>query len=238
MPPATSPPGRRLGTAAVAAASGYSVQQVRDLERLGVIPPAARAPNGYRQLSAEHVLALRAYRGLAVAVGPVVARRTLREARVLPVDEAAALVSALHVTLARARDDALSALRALRAIRGEADTAEDVTMTVRELAGALGVRASTLRFWEEEGLVAPERVTSRGARRYPPAAVREARVTAALRAAGYRIPDVRATIRAIRGLGDVDDPSRALQAHLDAIATRTLALLRAGTDVAELVAPA
>ena len=37
-----------LRTADVARATGYSLQQVRDLERLGVIPPAERAGNGYR----------------------------------------------------------------------------------------------------------------------------------------------------------------------------------------------
>jgi DNA-binding transcriptional MerR regulator len=66
-----------LRTVDVARASGYSVQQVRDLERLGVIPPAARSGNGYRSYTPIHVHALRAYRGLAEAVGPVEARRML-----------------------------------------------------------------------------------------------------------------------------------------------------------------
>ncbi|ERK72261.1 transcriptional regulator, MerR family, partial [Leifsonia aquatica ATCC 14665] len=51
--------------AAVATASGYSRQQIRDLERLGVIPPAERAPNGYRSFDATHIRALRVYRGVA-----------------------------------------------------------------------------------------------------------------------------------------------------------------------------
>lgn len=147
----------------MAAASGYSVQQVRDLERLGAIPPAKRSANGYRQFTAEHLLALRAYRKLAVATGPVAARRTLREVRALPLDQAAALISSLHVSLTRERDDALAAQRALRMIRAEADDDDEVveedTMTITELADALGVRTSTLRFWERAGLVVPQRVT-------------------------------------------------------------------------------
>ena len=63
-----------MTTGRLAAAGGYSVQQVRDLERLGVIPPAVRMLNGYRRFGPEHVTALRAYRALAVAVGPVEAR--------------------------------------------------------------------------------------------------------------------------------------------------------------------
>nr|WP_276511683.1 MerR family transcriptional regulator [Leifsonia aquatica] len=103
------------------------------------------------------------------------------------------------------------------------------------MADALGVRASTLRFWEQEGLVAPDRVTSRGARSYPPAAVREARIVAALRAAGHRIPAVRSTIDAIRRSAHLDDPERSLGQRIEALAQRTLALLEAGADAAALL---
>lgn len=229
----------RFRTAQVAASSGYSVQQVRDLERLGVIPPAERGENNYRWFTHEHLLALRAYRGLATAVGPVLARSTLREARDSPVAEAVAAVSALHVRLARERQDALAAVSALRVIWAEAPALPDETddsWSITELADALGVRPSTLRFWEREGLIVPERVTSFGARRYPPAAVREARITAALRAAGYRIPAVRRTIEAIRRLDDLDDTLDALHERLEAIASRTVALLDAGPDVTRLFA--
>lgn len=250
---------RVLRTSDVARATGWSVQQVRDLEALGVLPPAGRSPNGYRTFGDDHVLALRAYRGLATAVGPVVARAVLREVRTLPLPDAAARVGALHVTLARDRDEALVARRALLAIRAEgepavgpgetgpdeggppagADGDGDDVLTITELAAALGVRASTLRHWEREGLVAPERVATRagthGARAYPPAAAREARITAALRSAGYPVPAVRETIAALRRLDDVAPTLAALDARLDAIARRTVALLAAGADVARLL---
>ncbi|GAA1860454.1 hypothetical protein ACFQZV_00600 [Microbacterium koreense] len=51
----------RYSTSHLADASGYSVQQVRDLEHLGVIPPALRQPNGYRQFTGTHAIALRSY---------------------------------------------------------------------------------------------------------------------------------------------------------------------------------
>ena len=254
----TDPP--TLSTRAVADASGYSVQQVRVLEGLGVVPPATRAANGYRRFGPEHVVALRAYRRLAEAVGPVVARQVLAEMRALPLDEAAARVSGLHVGLARQRDEALAARRALALVRAEAAldgaptaAAEDPgdAMTITELARALGVRASTLRFWEREGLVAPERVGSgsvRG-RRYPVAAIREARVAAALRSAGHPVPAVREVVASLRRLAGPAapsapagapvaaglDPDAALQLHLDAIARRTLALVVAGADVVRLL---
>lgn len=231
-----------LSTSAVSAASGYSVQQVRDLEALGVIPPAHRADNGYRQFSITHVRDLCAYRDLASAVGPVEARWAMSEIRSLPPDKAAALVCSFHSRLNREREEALVAQQALQDIRAEAATdaplADGDAMTITELAGALGVRTSTLRFWEKIGLVAPERVTTKAGsvRRYPLQAVREARITAALRTAGYCIPDVQRAITAVRNLQDVGQSLDALETRVDAIAKRTLALLRAGTTLSEIIA--
>lgn len=230
-----------MSTAAVAAASAYSPQQVRDLEALGVIPAAARSVNGYRQFSATHLHALRAYRDLAHAVGPVEARRAMREIRLQPVDQAAALICGFHARLNDEREQALAARFALQSIRAEATTdavpVEGDSMTITELSQALGVRASTLRFWEKAGLVAPERVATRAgtARRYTITAIREARITAALRAGGYRIPDVQKAITAVRVLNDVSDSLATLDMRLQDIARRALALLRAGTLLAGII---
>ncbi|MER6046095.1 MerR family transcriptional regulator [Streptomyces sp. NPDC001793] len=245
------PPRAPLRTVDVAGASGYSLQQVRDLERLGVIPPATRSSNGYRAYAPHHVQALRAYRGLARAVGPVAARQLLTELRTATIAEAASAVGTLHVRLAQERDEALRAQQALRAIQAEdpaptfrsassagsavKSAAERDTMTITELAGALGARPSTLRFWEQEGLVAPERVTSLRARRYGLSDIRAARIVAALRNAGYGIPAVREIIDSLPGPDGLEETERILQQRLDQIALRTVALLEAGTDLAAVV---
>ncbi|MGW8378880.1 MerR family transcriptional regulator [Streptomyces sp. ODS28] len=234
-----------MSTAAVAAASGYSAQQVRDLEALGVIPAAARADNGYRHFSGAHVRALHAYRDLAHAVGPVDARAAMRELRLVAPTEGAALICGFHARLNEEREQALAARAALESIRSEAEADADVdepaseadSMTITELSQALGVRPSTLRFWEKEGLIVPERITTRAgtARRYPLPAIREARITAALRAAGYRIPDVQKAITALRDLNEVTHSLTALDTRLESITQRSLALLRAGTLLAGII---
>ncbi|MYR41943.1 MerR family transcriptional regulator [Streptomyces sp. SID5910] len=228
-----------MRTVDVARESGYSVQQVRDLERLGVIPPAARSGNGYRSYTSVHVRALRAYRGLACAVGPVAARRMLAELRTEPIVTAASAINEVHVRLARERDEALRAQEALRAIRSEAGDGESGhegdAMTITELAGALGVRPSALRFWGDEGLVVPERVTSLRARRYGLPAIRAARIVAALRGSGYGIPAVRDIMGSLHRLDGPGEAERILRQRLDRIAERTVALLRAGTDLAAVV---
>ncbi|MFI8368409.1 MerR family transcriptional regulator [Streptomyces sp. NPDC085466] len=232
----------QLRTVDVARRSGYSPQQVRDLERLGVIPPAARSGNGYRSYTAVHVHALGAYRGLAGAVGPVEARRMLAELRTETIASAASAVGAVHVRLAREREETLRAREALRAIQGETDPAggerEGDAMTITQLAAALGVRPSTLRYWEQEGLVFPERVTSLRARRYGLPAIRAARIVAALRGAGYGIPAVRDLMVSLDRLDGPGETQEILQRRLDQIAARTVALLRAGTDLAAVVTSA
>ncbi|MEX1077886.1 MAG: MerR family transcriptional regulator [Homoserinimonas sp.] len=226
-------------TSRLAAATGYSVQQVRDLERLGVIPPATRQPNGYRRFGPAHLTALHAYRQLAVAVDPVNARMTMREARQLPYDDAIARVVALHVDLARVREQTIAALRALETIVEEDGSAASPSaadaMSITELSAALGVRSSALRFWEQQGLVTPKRTSRLGARTYPVAAIRDARIVAALRAGGYRIPAVQAVIESVHALNP-EDARHALQERLRTIATRSDALLRAGTAIADLIA--
>ncbi|MEU8887722.1 MerR family transcriptional regulator [Streptomyces sp. NPDC048442] len=225
-----------LRTVDVARESGYSVQQVRDLERLGVIPPAVRSANSYRSYTPLHVRALRAYRGLAEATGPFEARRLLTELRTATPTDAASAVNAVHVRLAREREEALRAQQALRAIEAEKGAGhDDDTMTITELAGALGVRTSTLRFWEEEGLLTPERVTSLRARRYGPSAVGTARIVVALRSAGYGIPAVREALASLPQDNGLEETSRVLRNRLDRIAARTVTLLRAGADLAAVI---
>jgi len=226
-------------TSHLAVVTSYSVQQVRDLERLGVIPPAVRQANGYRRFTDLHVIALRAYRCLAVAVGPVIARATMSAIRTVTYDEAVARVVALHVDLAHSRHDTITALHALDTIVAEstfdAPPAPGDAMSIGELSAALGVRSSTLRFWEREGLVTSERGDPLAARRYPLRAVRDARIVAALRAGGYRIPAVHAVMTSLRTLNDTADARNALHERLQSIADRSAALLRAGTDLADLL---
>ncbi|CAL9621692.1 MerR family transcriptional regulator [Streptomyces sp. enrichment culture] len=134
----------------------------------------------------------------------------------------------------------LRAQRALLLIREEtraAGSAEDGgTLTITELAGALGVRPSTLRFWEQEGLVAPERVTSQRARRYPSGAVAQARIVAALRGGGHPIPAVRRIMRSLEGFAGPQEAHRVLRHRLERIAARSVALLEAGADLAAVLA--
>lgn len=223
-----NPPGV-FSTAEVGRLAGYSVQQVRDLERLGVLPPAPRAANGYRRYDARHVIAVRAYRALAAAIGPVAARTVLPALAAGPLDDAASRIDELHADLALERRRVREALRGLDTVLAEvAEEFDDRdAMTIGELAQALGVRASALRHWESEGLVRTTRSAGGGARSFGALAVTEARITAALRAGGYGIPAIRSILQEVRAHGDPGDAQRILQQRLAELTRRSVALLEA-----------
>ncbi|HIY42536.1 MAG TPA: hypothetical protein H9836_15605, partial [Candidatus Nocardiopsis merdipullorum] len=72
-------------------------------------------------------------------------------------------------------------------------------------------------------------------RRYPPDAVRDARIVAALRAGGYRVPAVQSVMTSVRTLDSTTNARHALHDRLQSIATRSAALLHAGTDLSDLL---
>ncbi|MCX4415328.1 MerR family transcriptional regulator [[Kitasatospora] papulosa] len=223
----------------VARRAGYSVQQVRNLERDGVLPPAARTTGGYRVYCERHLWSALAYRALATATGPVEAKRIVRAVHERPAGEALALLDAAHARLDRERTDLALAEKAALAI--SKDPVEDVrpsdSMSVSELATALGVRPSTLRHWDAEGLAVPDRVPPRGVRRYAPAQVRDARIVHQLRVAGYRIAPLRALMPGLRSGRGREDVAAALAVRGTGIAVRSRALLDASVPLSRVLAP-
>jgi DNA-binding transcriptional MerR regulator len=216
---------------------GYSTQQVRDLERLGVIPSAERGANGYRRYRLRHATALRAYRAMAAALGPVPARRLMPALIDGSVEGAAERIDELHADLSRERSRVREALRGLEVAVAEADDmfADDDAMTIGELAQALGLRASALRHWEREGLVHPLRGAA-SSRSYGAVAITEARVAAALRSGGYGIPSISRILDEVRVHRRTAEVQRLLTERLADLTRRSVALLGAAGHLHDLLA--
>ncbi|WP_037844607.1 MerR family transcriptional regulator [Streptomyces sp. NRRL F-2747] len=228
-----------MRTVDVARRSGYSVQQIRNLERDGVLPPAARTASGYRVYAEVHLNSALAYRALAGGTGPVEAKDIVRAAHQDPVARLLARLDAVHARLDRERTELALAKEAAAAIAAEpmAQVRPADAMGVSELAAALGVRASTLRHWDAEGLVVPDRRD--GIRRYAPAQVRDARIVHQLRGAGYRIEALRRLMPDLRsGRHGAATLGAALAAREAGIAARSRALLEAGPALLALLPPA
>ncbi|MCI2422043.1 MerR family transcriptional regulator [Saccharopolyspora sp. K220] len=221
----------------IARRAGYSVQQVRNLERDGVLPPAARTPAGYRIFAEPHLHAALAYRALAAGTGPVEAKRILRAAHGHPTSDVLALLDAAHARLDAERRELKLAREAAEAIAAEPidDVRPSDSMSISELATALDVRPSTLRHWDAEGLVVPGRDSARGPRRYSPDQVRDARIIHQLRMAGYRIAPLKALLPQLRG-SRWEEVMTALAARDASIDARSRALLDGGAALTAVIA--
>lgn len=224
-------------TAAVARMVGYSTQQVRDLERLGVLPAAARTPNGYRCYQERHIVALRAYRALVAAIGSVPARQMMPTLVHGTLEAAAEKIDDLHALLARSREHVREASRGLQAVLADTTLVFDDrdSMTISELADALGVRSSALRHWEHEGLVNPDRIGQSQTRRYNARAITEARIVAALRSGGHRIPPISRVLAQLREHGLTSEAQALLDERLSDLSHRSVALLGASGQLHALL---
>jgi DNA-binding transcriptional MerR regulator len=229
-----------MTTSAAGRLVGYSTQQVRDLERLGAIPIAARGSNGYRLYQHRHVVALRAYRALAAAIGPVPARRLMPTLLAGALDEAADVIDNLHADIARDRALVREARRGLDAVLADSTETFDErdAMTIGELAQALGVRASALRHWEHAGLVHPDRTLGSRSRQYDARAITEARIVAALRNGGYPIPPIARILDQIRDEGLTAEAQSLLDKRLADLTHRSIALLEAAGHLHALLSEA
>ncbi|SDD15135.1 MerR family transcriptional regulator [Rhodococcus tukisamuensis] len=228
-----------IRTIDVARRAGYSVQQVRNLERDGVLPPAGRTDAGYRIYDETHLRSALAYRALADGTGPIEAKEIMRAAQAHRTSDLLALLDAAHARLHTERRELALAERAASAISEEPidDVRPSDAMSIAELATALGVRPSTLRHWDAEGLVVPRRDSPRDPRRYLPGDVRDARIVHQLRMAGYRIAPLQALLPQLRRVERWDEVSATLAARGASIDARSRALLEGAAALSTLISP-
>src|SRR5438128_2274651 len=107
-----------LRTIDLARAAGISVQQVRNYEASGLIPPAERSPAGYRLYTQQHLVALKTARGLTPGYGWQRTPAIMQALHRGELSVALALIDTRHAELASKRlqvEQTLAALRALAA---------------------------------------------------------------------------------------------------------------------------
>lgn len=207
MPEKTGKPstgGEHVRITSLAREAGLSVQQVRNYVELGMLPPAERAPNGYRVFTTRHADALAVARQLIEGHGWQRARDIMRAVHEGDAAEAIAAIDESHSDLHRQRTQVRNMLRAFG---GELPERLVVRTPIRitDAAAAVGVRPSALRFWERLGLLTVTRERGTGYRVYDTAQLTRARVIVMLREAGYSVPDVHEVVDGLNGT----DPERA-----------------------------
>lgn len=212
----------------LARAGGVSTQQIRNLLDAGVLPPAPRTTAGYRRFEARHRDALLAYQALSAGYGQPTARAIMRAVHVEDIAGALDLVNAAHAALHRERLDLRVTADALATVAEERPgpaAAPWSGLLVGKVATVLGVRPSALRVWEAAGLLAPRRARSTGYRRYGPNDVRDARMIALLRRAGYPLAQIWPVLDGLRRTGSADALRAAIARRQAAMTRQAFAML-------------
>lgn len=183
-------------------AIGLSAQQARRYERYGYMPPAERSATGRRQYGERHLHAILAVRAMQAGYGWFTGGRIMRRLQRGDLAGALELVDGCHAALHQRRQEVeqtLAALRTLEAAPKRTAAARrlrrgETALRVGEAARLVGVRISSLHFWEEQELLRPRRDPESGYRLYDAAEVRRLRIVVVLRGAGYRFDAIRAVL--------------------------------------------
>ncbi|MFD7550061.1 TioE family transcriptional regulator [Streptomyces sp. NPDC059816] len=220
---------------------GISTQAVRNYERDGFLPPAARTPTGYRIYTAVHAAALRAHLALVAAHGHTVAGQIMRSLNAGDLDAALTAVDRGHAQLLRDRatlDAVGAAVEHLTSAPGAAPPApaHREPFSIGALAHRLGVTAATLRNWEAVGVLAPDREPITGNRTYGAPDVRDAELAHLLRRGGYPLDHIATVVHQVRTAGGTQALSAALDDWRGRLTGRGVSMLHAATRLARYVA--
>lgn len=201
-----------LRTIDLARAGNLSVQQVRNYETWGLLPPAQRGENGYRLYTEQHLAALKTARSLGGGYGwqrTLEIMQTIHQGRLT---RALALIDMRHAELASKRQQAERTLAALKTISRQEHprpgSEQTRVLRVGEAAHQVGVRTSALHFWESQDLLHPTRDPNSSYRLYDERQMRRLRVIVLLREANYNFDEIRAVLHEIAS----GRPEKAIQA--------------------------
>lgn len=209
---------------------GISTQAVRNYERDGFIPPAERAPSGYRVYTELHAAALRAYLALVAAYGYAAAGGIVQAVHEDELERALLLIDRGHDRLRRDRETLTAVRAAVAHLTAEGESAPPVPAAPRsigELAHRLGITPATLRKWEAVGILAPARDPATGYRVFRSADTRDAELAHLLRRGGYPLERIATVVRQVRTAGGTEPLSAALTDWQRKLTTRGLAMLDA-----------
>jgi DNA-binding transcriptional MerR regulator len=216
---------------------GLSTQAVRNYEREGFLPAAARTRSGYRVYTEAHAAALRAFLALVPAYGHATAGRIMNALNAGDRESALTLIDRGHLRLLRDRET----LDAVRAAIGHL-TAEPAParfhgppLTVGELARRLDITAATVRNWEQAGILDPGREPATGYRLYRQEDVRDAELAHLLRRGDYPLERIALVVEQVRTAGGTEELAAALEGWSRRLTDRGLAMLEAAAQVSRFL---
>jgi len=184
----------------LARAIGLSTQTVHNYEDCGFIPQAERNAKGYRLYTTQHLRAIQVARIVIVGHGWERGRKIMHCIHTGEMDAALAVIDEHHAQIHADRREVEQTLEILRTTSASLEVLAQVSdghrkgLRVGEAAQLVGVRVSTVRFWEGQGLLHPIRERASKYRLYDDEQVRRLQVVVLLRKAGYGFDAIRAVL--------------------------------------------
>jgi len=196
-----------LRTKDLAQSVGLSVQQIRNYEAWGFIPPVQRSKNGYRLYMVKHLKALQTSRSLINGYGWQQALKMMHALHQGDLSTALALVDIQHSELARKRIQIECNLQTLRLLQLQSCTwtkpCQSKNLRIGEAAKHVNARVSALYFWEQQGLLLPARDKNNGYRTYDQHQIQRLQIIVLLKEIGCGIDVMRLALEEITS-GDLE----------------------------------
>jgi DNA-binding transcriptional MerR regulator len=218
---------------------GLSAQQIRNYEGHGLLPVVERLPNGYRNYTAIHVVALAAVRAMLQAGwiqdDAIVVMHAIHAG---DIGLALARVNERHAQLDHQLRQVDRTREAIQAMAGEQGIVSPGRLRrglrIGEAAKAVGVAPSAVRFWEQQGLLRPEREAESGYRLYDRAQLRRLHMTVLLREANYGFDAIHSVLDELSA-GRPESSLRALEQRRKDIAAASERCARATAAIVAYV---
>lgn len=141
---------------------------LRHYEEWGIVPPTQRKPNGYRIYTEEHEAYFQCIRAMYHGFGMATVRKVMPMIQQNNFTQALWEVNKVQAELFQKKQQAIKALEILKPDNMESflKKRNKKWYTIGEVEQEIEVPGSTLRHWEKEGLITPNRDPENGYRRY------------------------------------------------------------------------
>lgn len=221
----------QMRTTDLAKAVGLGAQQVRNYEAWGFLPAVERNERGYRLYTERHLEALRTTRTLLSAgYSWQEANAIMRAVHEGNLDTALTIVDSRHAMLDQRRKHIETMLEAIHVLILEPATETGGGnvggLRVGDAAKAVRVRPSSLRFWEQQGLLQPERDDRSGYRIYNRQQMNHLNVVVLLRDANFGFGAIRSVLDEL-ATGRPESTLRAIEKLRTVISSSSRACTRA-----------
>lgn len=158
---------RRLRPADIAKRLGISTSSLRNYEARGIVPPVGRTPNGYRLYTDEHTAYFECITAMSPGFGMDITSSVLASLRRRQLGEALWVINEVQAATFQDKLVLEKAAELLEQWTTDKDKDEyGGLMTIGELSATAKLPASTLRYWEQEGLIGSTRNEENNYRQY------------------------------------------------------------------------